>query len=60
MSKVCATVPEGERDEEGRLVYDAQAVRQGRIVLNTPRRRMIFIGGLAALVLSPLVVAFLV
>ena len=43
-------VAEPER-EEGRKVYKAQDVRGGEIILKTRRRRIIFIAGLAALVL---------
>ncbi|HLW27974.1 MAG TPA: hypothetical protein VKY54_09590 [Kiloniellales bacterium] len=35
----------------GRETYDATDARQGEIILRTRRRRMIFFGGLIALVL---------
>ncbi|MGF1612266.1 MAG: hypothetical protein ACFCUQ_22945 [Kiloniellales bacterium] len=37
----------------------AEQARQGRIVLNTPLRRIVFFGGLIAFVLLPLVAALL-
>jgi hypothetical protein len=41
--------------EEGdQKVYSAEDVRQGEIILRTPLRRAIFIAGLAAAVVLPL------
>lgn len=37
--------------------YSAERVRQGRIILNTPLRRAVFIGGLIAFVLLALIAA---
>ena len=37
--------------------YPAEKARGGRIVLNTPARRFVFIGGLAAVVLLVLFLA---
>jgi|GEM_PF-1785928 len=39
--------------------YSAEQVRQGRIVLNTPARRWIFIGGLIGFVVLAYVLALL-
>lgn len=39
--------------------YPAEKARQGRIVLDTPARRMIFIGGLMALVVAVIMIAVL-
>lgn len=50
---------EPERREEGRPVYAAEAVRQGRIVLNTPRRRAVFIASLAVAMVGGIVIASL-
>jgi hypothetical protein len=36
--------------------HEATDVRQGEIILRTPLRRAIFIGGLVAIVLLPLIV----
>lgn len=36
-------------------VYSAEQARGGRIVLNTPARRWIFIGGLVGIVLLPFI-----
>jgi hypothetical protein len=36
--------------------HDATDVRQGEIILRTPLRRAIFIGGLVGIVLLPLIV----
>jgi hypothetical protein len=36
-----------------------EQARQGRIVLDTRRRRIVFFGGLAAVVLLPLIAALL-
>ena len=41
------------------LKVPGERARQGRIVFNTPLRRAVFIGGLVALVLFPLVGALL-
>ena len=46
-----------EPDNDKSSGYPAEKVRQGRIVLNTPARRAIFIGGLAAIVLLVLFLA---
>lgn len=40
--------------------YRAQDVRQGRIVLDTPLRRAIFVAGLAGAVLLGLILAWVV
>jgi hypothetical protein len=50
------TPPGGERPAEP---YSGEKARQGNIVLNTPLRRTIFIGGLAAIVLLVLVLSLL-
>jgi hypothetical protein len=39
--------------------FPGEAARQGRIVLNTPARRAVFFGGLAALALFALLMAIL-
>jgi hypothetical protein len=39
--------------------YPAEKARQGRIVLNTPTRRAVFIAGLAGLVFLAIVLAVL-
>lgn len=38
--------------------YPAEKARGGEIILRTPLRRMIFVGGLAAVVIVALVLAF--
>jgi hypothetical protein len=53
MSRSPASRPDGPTRLSG------EAARQGRIILITPLRRRIFVGGLAAIVLLPLVVAIL-
>jgi len=45
--------------DAGRPTYSADRVRQGDIVLRTRTRRLIFIAGLAGLVVLALVVRFL-
>ena len=47
------------RNQETNRPYPAEKARQGRIVLSTPVRRLIFFTGLAALVLLVLVSIFL-
>jgi type IV secretory pathway TrbD component len=39
-------------------VYPAGRVRQGEIILKTPGRRMVFIGGLVAVVVLAAVIAW--
>lgn len=44
-----------DRTSDKPTTVTAEEARQGRIVLNSPRRRMIFLAGLAALILAPLI-----
>ena len=44
-----------DRTSDKPTTVTAEEARQGRIVLNSPRRRMIFLAGLAALILVPLI-----
>lgn len=44
---------------DGPDVYPAEKARQGRIVLHTRQRRLIFLGGLAGFVLLVLVLPLL-
>ena len=37
------------RDDDGKIVKSGKEARQGKIVLDTPRKRWIFIGGLAGI-----------
>lgn len=46
-------------DERHRPTYDAEKVRQGRIVLDTPVRKAIFFGGLVIFVVAAAVLPFL-
>lgn len=48
----------GTQDGEQK-VYSAEDVRQGEIILRTPLRRAIFIAGLAAAVILPLLLMWL-
>lgn len=45
-----------KRPEADRPDVAAERVRQGRIILRTRTQRVVFIGGLAGIVLLPLVV----
>jgi len=47
-----------EQDRAAGTVYSAERARQGDIVLRSRRRRLVFIAGLAGLVLLGLVVGF--
>lgn len=47
--------PQGPHGEEG-PVYSAEKVRGGEIILRTRRRRIIFIAGLAGIVLLGLLI----
>jgi hypothetical protein len=49
------TPPGGERPAEP---YSGAKARQGRIVLTSPARRWIFLGGLAAIVIVVLALTF--
>jgi hypothetical protein len=47
------------RDREPEAGYPAEKARQGRIVLNTPTRRVIFFGGLVLFVVVAVVASIL-
>lgn len=47
--------PPQDEPTRGSPVYSAEQARGARIVLNTPLRRWIFFGGLAGLILLPLI-----
>ena len=49
----------GRRQYPNRHEFSAREVRQGRIVLNTPLRRAVFIAGLAIAVLVAFVLVYL-
>jgi hypothetical protein len=49
----------GRRKYSNRRGFSARQARQGRIVLDTPLRRAVFIAGLAAAVLVALVLVYL-
>jgi len=47
-----------EMRPENRAAYPAEKARQGEIILKRPWQRAVFIGGLAAAVLMPIVLLF--
>ena len=47
--------PKPKRSHELRKVYDAEDVRQGRIILTSRWRRYVFIAGLVGIVLCALI-----
>ena len=49
----------GGREYPSRREFSGRQVRQGRIVLNTPLRRAVFIAGLAAAVLAAFILVYL-
>ena len=49
----------GRRQYSNRHEFSAREVRQGRIVLNTPRRRTVFIAGLVIALLVAFVFVYL-
>lgn len=46
-----------DASDQGASTYSGERVRQGRIILNTPRRRAVFIAGLVGFVLLALISA---
>lgn len=48
----------GRREPRGGREFSGRQVRQGRIVLNTPLRRAVFIGGLAIAVVAAFILAY--
>jgi hypothetical protein len=51
--------PDRETKDKRTKGFPAEAARQGYVVLNTPLRRWIFFGGLAAVILFTLLMAIL-
>ena len=50
---------EGPNDPQAPRPYPGEKARQGRIVLNTPGRRRVFLGGLIGIVVLTLLAAVL-
>lgn len=50
----------GRRQYASPREFSARKARQGRIVLNTPLRRAVFIGGLAVAVMIAFVLAYMI
>ena len=48
----------GRREPRGGREFSGRKVRQGRIVLNTPLRRVVFAAGLAIAVVAAFILAY--